>query len=472
MRHIYYLAYIIYLILIISLIFFDQRKPLKRFSWILVLTFFPGLGLLLYWFIGSDSVSEYRKRIIRQRHGKILNQLNEIVAETDSLFNMPSSTGLTFHKKYCGSIYTGDNNVDIFTAGADKYKELFQDLEAAGESIHVIYFTIHRDDMGIKLIDQLIEKVKQGVEVRLLYDGVGCLATFIYPLVRKLRKAGGSVLPIRPYTRYVNYRNHRKIVIIDGRIGYLGGMNIGSQYRDGVRDKHWRDTHIRITGSAVHDLQKVFLYDWVTSVRKAGINLHHDLRRYFPAPKVKGSRGAQIVANGLFNSNAGVINLAYANLISQARKRVWLQTPYFRPSDTILNALKISAALGVDVRLMVSLSFASGGVFNRSLNRFFLRQLIGSGVKIYGYKDIMHGKTMLIDDCGLAIGTVNLNTRSLQIDDEIYGYFESRSLAEEYEDVFNRDLACCVELDRFKIEHNNLAVRAIESALSFFIPLS
>ena len=144
MRHIYYLAYIIYLILIISLIFFDQRKPLKRFSWILVLTFFPGLGLLLYWFIGSDSVSEYRKRIIRQRHGKILNQLNEIVAETDSLFNMPSSTGLTFHKKYCGSIYTGDNNVDIFTAGADKYKELFQDLEAAGESIHVIYFTIHR----------------------------------------------------------------------------------------------------------------------------------------------------------------------------------------------------------------------------------------------------------------------------------------------------------------------------------------
>ena len=112
--------------------------------------------------------------------------------------------------------------------------------------------------MGIKLIDQLIEKVKQGVEVRLLYDGVGCLATFIYPLVRKLRKAGGSVLPIRPYTRYVNYRNHRKIVIIDGRIGYLGGRNIGSQSRDGVRAKHWRDTHIRITAVPFTICKKYF----------------------------------------------------------------------------------------------------------------------------------------------------------------------------------------------------------------------
>ncbi|HZK18201.1 MAG TPA: phospholipase D-like domain-containing protein, partial [Clostridia bacterium] len=406
MRYIYYLAYILYLLLITFLIFFDQRKPMKRFGWILVLLFLPGLGLVLYWFSGSDSHTTYQKRRILQRHATVFNRLEEIVAIADRPFVEPASKGLRFHKEYCGSIFTNDNDIDIYTTGAGKYRQLFKDIEDAQDNIHIMYFTIHNDNTGKRLIDSLIKKVQQGIEVKLLYDSIGCLSALSLHLIRRLRKAGGSVHAIRPYTRNINYRNHRKIVIIDGKIGYFGGMNIGDQYRDGVRGKHWRDTHARVTGSIVHDLQRVFLFDLAASEKEANIGLRHELEHYFPSPDIKGNLQAQVVASGLYNnSNAEIMNLGYTNLIAQAEKRVWIQSPYFRPSDTLLNALKTSAALGVDVRLMVSLGYASFGVFNRSLNRFFLRQLTGTEVRVFGYKNLMHGKTMIIDDYGLCIGT-------------------------------------------------------------------
>lgn len=473
MRPIYYLIYISYLFLIIFLIFFDKRKPMKRFSWILTLVFLPGLGLLLYWFLGSDYLVAYRKRKIQKRCGEFFEELEEIAAETGRRFETSSSQAIMFHQKYCGSVVTDDNDIEIFTTGATKYEKLFEDMEAARDSIHLMYFTIHNDMVGTKLFDTLIQKARQGVEVKLLYDGLGCLSSFIFCLVRKLRKAGGSVSIVRPYARTINYRNHRKIVIIDGKIGYLGGMNIGEQYKNGVRNKHWRDSHARVTGSIVHDLQRIFLSDWAASVRGSDVQIRHKLRHYFPPPDTKGSLRGQIVANGLYNNdNNEIIHLSYFNLISRAQKRVWIQTPYFRPPDTILNALKTLAITGVDVRVMVSLSYASGSLLNRSLNRYFLRQLIDSGVRVFGYTNIMHAKTMIVDDYGFCLGTVNLNTRSLQIDDEIYGYFESKSLVREYEEIYKDDLAQCIEVDDAKDKSQSLVARVAESVFSFLAPLS
>ena len=472
MKHIYYLFYILYLFIVIFLIFFDRGKPMKRFGWILVLVLLPGLGLVLYWFVGSDSRSAYQKKKIRKRHYALFDHLENLVAKTDCPFTAPPSRGLTFHKEYCGSIFTNNNDLKIYTSGADKYEQLFEDIKAAQDNIHIMYFTIHNDGVGKKFIDALIEKIQQGVEVKLLYDGIGCLFTATFSLVSKLKKAGGAVYAIRPTTRNINYRNHRKIVIIDGQIGYFGGINIGDHYQDGVKEMHWRDTHARITGGAVHDLQRVFFFDWAASAKERDMIFKHKLDSYFPSPTIRGNIKTQIVASGLQNNNTEIIILSYVNLIAQAKKRIWIQSPYFRPPDTLLNALKTAAALGVDVRLMVSLGYASGGVFNRSLNRFFLRQLIGTGIKLFGYTNIMHGKTMIIDDYALCIGTVNLNTRSLQIDDEIYGYFESELLVKEYEEIFNRDLSCSIEIDKFKVEHRNPIMQAIESVLSFLTPLS
>ena len=474
MRSIHYLIYICYLFLIIFLIFFDRKKPMQRFGWILVLIFLPGVGLLLYWFIGSDNFIDYRKEKIRKRHGDVFQELEEIVDETGRSFVAPSSQGIEFHQKYCGSIYTQDNDVEIYTTGSPKYSQLLRDLEEAQDHIHVQYFTIHNDEIGRKLIDTLIEKVNQGVEVKLLYDSIGCLLTLVPPLLMKLKRSGGSVLSIRPYARAINYRNHRKVVIIDGKIGYLGGMNIGERYTYGVKGKKWRDTHVRITGSAVHDLQKVFLSDWTASTKQADIGLRNELRHYFPLADSRGNLGAQVVASGVYsrNENEGIMNLSYFNLISQAKKRVWIQTPYFTPSETILHTLRTLATLGVDVRIMTSLSYAFGGLFHRNMNNYFLRRLVGSGVRVFRYKDIMHAKTMLIDDYALCIGTVNLNGRSLEIDDEIYMYFESKELAAEYEQIFNHDLEDCLELDYVKFRNQNLISRATESVMSFFSPFS
>ncbi len=473
MRHIYYVIYIIYLLLIAFLVFFDKRKPMKRIGWILTLVFLPGLGLLLYWLMGSSYLSVYQKKKTQKLHGDVLYQIENIINENSDRFRTPLSKAARFHQKYCISTFTNDNCVEIHTTGTHKFDSLFKDINAAQDSIHIIYFTIHNDGMGKKLINTLIEKVNQGVEVKLLYDRFGCLTTFTYPLVRRLKKAGGEVFSIRPYTHTINYRNHRKIVIVDGKIGYLGGFNVGDRYQFGIKGHSWRDTHVRVTGSMVYYLQKVFLSDLAASVKKNDLGLRHDLQHYFPLPNAKGSIKSQIVANGLYdNNNHEIINLSYFNLINLAQKRIWIQTPYFRPSDIMLAALKTAAVTGVDVRLMLSLNYASGGIFNRSLNRYFLRKLSGSGVKVYGYKDIMHAKTMLIDDYGLCIGTVNLNTRSLEIDDEIYGYFESISLAKQYEQIFNDDLDNCIEIDKFKPEEHNLIARAIESLLSFLTPLS
>ena len=474
MQKILYPIYIAYLILIISLVFFDRKKPMVRFSWILALIFIPGIGLLLYLFIGSDRFLDYRKEKIRRRRGAILVELEQ-VANNNCGPKPVSSKAQLFHQNYCGSILTTDNEVELYTKGKDKYERLFQDLQEAKDHIHIQYFAFERDFIGKKLINILIEKVNQGVEVKLMYDSIGCLLTFIYPLLHKLKKAGGQVSTIRPHALDVNYRNHRKIVVIDGKVGYTGGMNIGSKYQDGVRNLVWRDTHIRIVGSAVKYLQQVFLFDWITSIKKPDIGLRYELCHYFPKIFATGKTDVQVVANGLYDKykQQDIIKLSYFNLMSRANKRVWIQTPYFAPSSLIMQTLKTLAALGVDVRIMTSSSYAFGGFFHRSIGNYFLRHLMEcSDVKVYKYNGIMHAKTMLVDDQGLCIGSVNLNTRSLERDDELYVYSESKELIEQYEKVFLKDFKNSTELDYVKFKKPPILVRAVESAMSFFSPLS
>lgn len=474
MQHIYYLAYITYLLIINFLIFFDRKKPTQKFSWILLLVFLPVVGLLLYLFLGSDSFLEYRKEKTRKRRGDVLTTLEHVVKKrVPKEAKNDLSKAQLFHQKYGDSHCTTDNNVEIFTNGAAKYRRLFQELRAAKDHIHVEYFTIHNDRVGKELIDILVEKAEQNVEVKLLYDSVGCLATGAYPLFSKLRKAGGKISTIRPHALDINYRNHRKIVVIDGKIGYAGGMNMGEKYKYGVGNKPWRDTHLRLTGSAVYYLQQVFIFDWLTTTRGPNTGLRHMISHYFPEPDDQGNLEVQVVANGLYDKykSDDLILLSYFNIISRATKRVWIQTPYFAPSDVVLQTLRTLASLGVDVRIMTSASYVFGDFFHRSITNYFLRYLIDSGVKVFKYDGIMHAKTMLVDD-SLCIGSVNLNARSLARDDEVYIYSESRQLIDYYEEVFSTDLKHCVELDYAKFRHQHLAARAMESVMSFFSPLS
>ncbi|MCW3491577.1 cardiolipin synthase [Dethiobacter alkaliphilus] len=476
MHHIYYVGYILYLFVIVSLVFFDRNKPIQRFNWILVLVFIPVIGLLLYLFIGSDYYLKYKKRQLLKRYGDSYYALEEAINVESTQELNDTTMARKFHEKYCGSMLTADNDVMIFTAGSVKFRELFKDLKEAEENIHLFYFTIHNDKLGQELINILTEKALQGVEVKLLYDGLGCFMTLGFggSLFKKLKEAGGQVIKMRPHVLDVNYRNHRKIVVIDGKIGYTGGMNVGDQYRYGLMEIPWRDTHIRITGSAVHGLQYVFLSDWISSLREPCERLNKTLPNYFPAPEQEGSLAMQIIASGLYNKfkNDEIIKLSYYNLISRANKRVWIQTPYFAPSDIIVEALKTLAYLGVDVRIMTSSYYIFGGLFHQNIANYFLRSLLDSGVRVFNYNGVMHAKTMLVDDNAVCIGTVNLNGRSLEKDDELYAYVESTEFASIYEGIYYDDLKFCQEHDYDKFRKQRPLSRAFESVLSFLSPLS
>lgn len=467
------LLYIAYLFLIISLIFFDRKKPELRFSWILLLVFVPVLGLILYVLLGNGLLP-VRKTYIRRKRHKLLTRLEKVAEHPNETVD-PVSPAPRFHAKYGESPLTHDNEVEIFTSGAAKFARLFQDIAAAQDYIHVQYFTIQNDAVGREFLRILAEKSRQGIEVKLLYDTVGCLLTRIGPLLKEAKAAGIHVSNIRPLALDINYRNHRKIVVIDGKIGYTGGMNLGAEYRDGIRGKPWRDAHLRMTGSAVHQLQKVFLSDWITSVKGPDLALKQELADYFPAPKPPDGPGhsAQVVANGMYARHENdVIYLGYFNLIARATRRVWIQTPYFVPSEPMLLALKTLASLGVDVRIMSSSTYAAAGPFHRAIANYFLRYLAASGVKVYRYNGVLHAKTLLIDDDKLCIGTVNLNTRSLERDDELYVFFQSEELAARYEAEVKADLENSTRFDQEYFRKQNLGSRIMESVMSLFSPLS
>ncbi len=474
MREILSWLYIGYLFFVVLVIFFSRKKPTQRFSWILVLTFLPVVGLVIYFLLGSESYWAYKRRKIRERHKGLFLELDAIMRKRNNPSGRELSVTQRFHEQWCGSIFTDDNDVDIFTNGKPKFAKLFEDLRQAKDHIHVQYFTIHNDDLGQELIGILKEKVSQGVEVKLLYDSFGCFLTFVRPLFWELKSAGGKVRGIRPYARALNYRNHRKLVIVDGEIGYLGGMNMGERYALGVRGKEWRDTHIRFTGGGVHDLQQTFISDWIASTRKEEIGFRERLRHYFPESKGHGNLPAQIVANGLYNKfiHQDVINLSYFNLINGTKRRLWIQTPYFSPSEPVLQSLRILALRGVDVRIMTSSYYTFGGLFHHNIKNYYFRRLVDGGVRIFKYRGIMHAKTMLIDDDLLCIGTVNLNVRSLERDDELFIYFESEGINHEYAKIFESDRVKSVELDYVKFKKETFLSRAMEAIVSLFSPLS
>lgn len=477
MHHAYYILYIVYLLVILSLVFLDRKGPAQRLSWILLLVFLPGLGLLLYSVFGSDLYPRYRQWKLARRHGISLKRLDAMVrpeAVRDWPGDEPSSHLRRFHQGYCQSPFSADNAAEIFTAGHSKYRRLFEDLRAARKHIHVLYFAIHNDAIGKELTSILAEKAREGLEVRVLYDTVGGLSNprsfFAGPLYRELRRAGGEVARIRPFPLDLNYRNHRKLAVIDGQIAYTGGMNIGDKYSD----TRWRDTQVRITGRAVHQLQRVFLADWVTANKRPDSRLSDNLPGYFPHPDCGGSLGIQVIANGLCSEEQrdDKVRLGYLNMISSATERVWIQTPYFVPSDVILQALKAAAARGVDVRIMVPSRYVSATLFHRHIANYYLRSLVGSGARIYQYQDsYLHAKTMLVDFNRLCIGSVNLNARSLETDDELYVYFESPEFATRYEAIYQDDLRRSAEMDYEGFERQNSVIRAMESILSFLSPI-
>lgn len=366
--------------------------------------------------------------------------------------------------------YTQDNDVRFFVDGQSKFEALLNDIRAAKHHIHMEYYIIRDDKLGHAMMEALAQRARAGVEVRFLYDAVGSAWTR-RSLFRPLSQAGGKVaafFPSRiPYLNVrMNNRNHRKLAVIDGAIGYVGGFNIGDEYiGQSPRFGHWRDTHLRVSGSAVMEMQALFLLDW----NAANQEPIPDEFRYFPMPSEKGQIGMQIVSSGP-NSTWEQIRNAYIRMIYSGKHTVFIQTPYFIPDESLLTALKTAALGGIDVRIMLPFRPDHRVVYWAS--KFYLGELLDVGVKCYLYKNgFLHAKTVVVDNTIASVGTANIDIRSFKLNFEVNALIYDTQKAVELGEIFEADLQDCVELTAADYRGRPHINKVVESCARLLSPI-
>lgn len=431
-------------------ILFKNINPTKTLSYILVLVIFPFLGLFVYYFFGQ----EYRKNKIFNRKNVLnekvvqklgsdfelsesqLHKLDEFLDEKIKLvhlLNNNKNTPVTLH-----------NELHIIKDAKEKFALLFEDLKNAKNHIHLEYYILKDDNIGTQLIDILCDKAQEGVKVRLSFDDVGSKITF--KTKRRMKKSGIEFYAFMPvlfpnFTGKMNYRNHRKIAIIDGKIGYVGGINISDayvNYKDG--DSYWRDTHLRIVGEAIKPLQVYFLMTW-DFVSNSSCKISSEL---FPDVHVKTQKAVQIAASGPDTDWANIMEAMFV-AINTAEEYVYVTTPYFIPNDEIITSLQIAAKSGLDVRLIIPKTSDSWTA--KHATNSYLERLLDAQVKVYRYtKGFIHAKTMVVDDLFATIGTANLDYRSFNINFEINALIYNKETSVELKNIFLDDLKDSEEL--------------------------
>lgn len=460
---------------IISIIFIEKKRAVESILWIVLVLLLPPIGIFLYFIFGSTLTI---KRTYRARNNKFVDEMS--VALKEKLENMKARHNkiedsgdtvfrevMTFNERYANAFLTQHNKVDIFTNGKDMFSSLFADLRSAKETIHIVFYGIHLDELGIEFKNILTQCALKGVEVKVLYDTLGSFGTNRRKF-RQLHEAGGKTKGIKPLLTH--FRNHRKIVVIDGKIGYTGGMNIGTQYLGMVEIKSpWRDTHIRIEGDAVNGLQYYFFYDWFYANKPKDIDITIDyLEKSFPEHHITDVLPCQVLGSGVDTTDE-YINRSYLRMISSARKNIRLQSPYFVPNETILQALQVAASTGVEVELMLPRCAAS--FFLEPTADFYLDEVIDYGVKVFYYDGYIHAKTLSIDDKVVCIGSVNLDVRSLEVDDEICAIFLDEAFGKRHRAIFEEDRKNSKEMDYDAFRKRPLRKKAKERLFALFAPL-
>ena len=438
------LSYIVSFIFIISIICFQRRDPVVSVAWILCFLTFPILGPIFYLIFGLGLKERTKKQYLQKYETaskmdiKLTKQLNNKDSQND---NYKYSDMINYFKNIAKSPLTENNSIDIYTKAEDKYKSVLNDIENAKHSIHMLYFIIRNDYIGNKIVDALIKKAEEGVEIRVLYDGFGSILTNSKIFKRLKRTKNAHVAEFFPVKLFspskINHRNHRKLIVIDAKIAYLGGMNIGDEYM-GLKKLPWRDTHIRITGEAVFQVQKFFSFDWEFST---GENLSKRAKEYFSfETDITDKLPIQIVASGP-DSDAEEIKFGMLKMINSAKKYVYIQTPYFVPDLSFMTALKLASESGVDVRLMIPGIPDKKYVYHTTLS--YVEELLTSGVKVYSYPGFIHSKTIVCDDSISTIGTTNIDARSFILHFEINAFIYDETIAIKNKSIFFDDLSKC-----------------------------
>jgi cardiolipin synthase A/B len=457
----------------------ENRRPQATLAWMLAFFFAPGIGVLLYILFGRDwKAFSKQSRLLRQdleasAQPFVAPLLSRQDAEITRLEGeSPSHRKLMrLVRRNSRSALTTRNRVEILQDAAEFYPRLMEDMEAARHSIHLQYFIWRTDAFTAHLKKILTAKARAGVEVRLLYDPLGSHANLSRAYIREMHAAGVRMAPTSPLYQLhtISYRNHRKITVIDGTIGYTGGMNIGQEHLDGGEGfDSWRDTQVRIVGEGAALLQAVFMVDWYNAVRE---NLFADA--YFPKRTTQPAEGdvpVQILTSGP-DSQWAAIRQLYSLMIVSAQRHVLLQSPYFILDASIEEALKAAALAGVDVRVMLS-ARESGIPLPSWASHTYMVDAVQAGVRVFLYqKGYLHAKTISIDSAICSIGSANIDIRSFSINYELNAVLYDERLAKELERDFERDLAHCTEFNVAAYEERHAALRFRDSVTRLFSPL-
>ncbi len=444
---------IINIFLAIALIFLERRDPAATWAWLLVLFFIPILGFIIYLLLGR----RLRKKHLFRWEGqskigieKLIDYQMAAIEKGSFEFRNPETKYyddmIFMHLRNNHAVLTQDNAIEIFDDGKEKFEKLLEDMEQAKDHIHVQYYIFRLDDLGQRIVDVLIRKAKQGVKVRVLYDDIGSRGVRKKDFNELLAHGGEvgvffpSILPL--INPRLNYRNHRKIVIVDGRIGYIGGFNVGDEYL-GLSQKfgYWRDTHLRIEGSAVHPLQTRFILDW-TQASEAHEIQYAD--RYFPVIPQKGDVAVQIVSSGP-DSEWEQIKDGYLKMIYQARDYIYIQTPYFIPDASFIDAVRIACLSGVDVRIMIPNKPDHMFVYWATYSN--VGKLLKAGARVYIYeKGFLHTKQIVVDDRVSTVGTANIDMRSFKLNFEVNAFIYDKSDSHRLAELFEKDMLDSSEL--------------------------
>ncbi len=425
----------------------ERREPVNTLAWIMVITMFPVGGVILFLILGQN---HRRQRTFMQKElydseviTHLCNEQLRHIAHPDRA-TMPNRNFVRLMLNNSRALLTEHNRVRILNNGEQTFPDMFEEMSKAERYIHIEFFAIEGGVLFDRLVEILDDRIAHGVEVRIIYDSVGSRRLRRRELLR-LRAIGAEVRSFMPvwiarFTDKVNYRNHRKIVVIDGRVGYTGGVNIADRYIDGVRGGIWRDTHLRIEGEAVAMLQSVFIVDWhfVTD----GCMLSDEV--YFSTQEVDAVLPIQIVTSGPDSPYASIMQ-AYFAAIGKAERYIYVSTPYLLPNQAIVTALRVAALSGVDVRVLIPVR--GDNIFVAWAGYSYVDSLMEAGVKVYLYnKGFNHSKFLLIDDCISSVGSANLDNRSFEDDFEVQAIIYDRAVTEELRGYFLQDLAKSTEI--------------------------
>ncbi|WP_307311575.1 cardiolipin synthase [Neobacillus driksii] len=455
-------------------IFLENRHPTQTITWLVVLGSFPLVGFFFYLLFGRNYRKEkmYRKKYFLDKQAFLTVEGENDPRSEEKLGLMAEHQArlFTLAQKLGNSPISFDTATKVLTNGEETFHHILEQLNKARHHIHIEYYIVRDDRIGQEIKEILINKAAQGVKVRFLYDAVGSWK-LSKKYINDLKNAGIETVCFGPVklpflNNKFNFRNHRKIIVIDGMIGFVGGLNIGDEYL-GRNDTYgfWRDTHLMLRGEAVRSLQLIFLQDWYYMTN------HSFLTAEYLSPQIdeKNHGGVQLIAGGPDNEWSVIKNIFFS-MITSAKESVWIASPYFIPDEDIFSALKVAALSGIDVRLLVPNRPDKRIVFHAS--RSYFPELLEAGVKVYEYeRGFMHSKIVIVDHELASIGTSNMDMRSFHLNFEVNAFlFRTKSTQKLVAEYIN-DLEYAKQLDLISFRKRHIGLRLIESTARLLSPL-